>query len=172
MMIGSHLIKSWSTTQKSIALSSGEAELIAAVKLSTEIIGLTQLAADWGNEYQGRLNVDSSAAIGSSHRQGNGKMRHVKVGTFWIQGKIEEGELKMDKVPGEENPADGLTKGVNGQKLAKYMDLTSQVKKEGRAEQGLKLKETLDDKIGSWADCEVEEPIGEWKAPWDVQGPT
>ena len=28
-MVGSHLLKSWSTTQKSVALSSGEAELIA-----------------------------------------------------------------------------------------------------------------------------------------------
>ena len=43
---GSHCLKTWSSTQKSVALSSGEAELIAAVKSSTEVIGILQLAKD------------------------------------------------------------------------------------------------------------------------------
>ena len=41
VMLGSHWIKSWSSTQKFVALSSGEAELIAVVKMSTELIGNT-----------------------------------------------------------------------------------------------------------------------------------
>ena len=44
---GTHLLKSWSSTQKNITLSSAEAELVAAVKMCTEIIGIVQLAADW-----------------------------------------------------------------------------------------------------------------------------
>ncbi len=90
-MRGKHMIKSWSSTQKSITLSSAEAELVAAVKTCTEVLGVTQMAQDWGMEMEGRIYVDSSAAIGIVHRRGNGKMRHVKVGTLWIQEKVEEG---------------------------------------------------------------------------------
>ena len=86
-MRGNHCIKSWSSTQKSISLSSGEAELVAAVKTSAELIGLIQLSADWDMEMSGRVLVDSSAALGIVRRKGNGRLRHVKVGTLWIQEK-------------------------------------------------------------------------------------
>ena len=85
LMLGSHLVKSWSSTQKSIALSSGVAELIALVKVSTELIGLLQLLRDWGRLEEGEVMVDSSAALAVTHRRGNGKMRHVKGGSLWIQ---------------------------------------------------------------------------------------
>ena len=93
-----HYIKSWSSTQKSITLSSGEAELVAAVKMCTEILGVVQLLADWGNEVDGEVWVDSSAAIGTMTRRGNGKLRHVRVGTLWIQERIEDGDLVVKKV--------------------------------------------------------------------------
>ena len=48
LVVGRHLIKSWSSTQKRIALSSGEAELTASVKLITELVGMLQLLKDWG----------------------------------------------------------------------------------------------------------------------------
>ena len=88
-MAGKHLIKSWSSTQKNITLSSGEAELVAAVKMSTELIGILQLLEDWGVKREARVYVDSSAAIGITQRRGNGKLRHVKVGMLWIQEKVE-----------------------------------------------------------------------------------
>ena len=51
-MLGSHCLKSWSSTQQSITLSSGEAELVAAVKMCTEVIGISQLARGWGVELE------------------------------------------------------------------------------------------------------------------------
>ena len=77
-------MKSWSATQRSITLSSGEAELVAAVKLSTGLIGIAQLAHDWGHDYDCKVYVDSSAALGVAHRRGNGKMSHGKVGMLWV----------------------------------------------------------------------------------------
>eukprot|EP00973_Karenia_brevis_P048314 6706842-Karenia_brevis.AAC.1 len=70
IMKGKHWIKSWSSTQKNITLSSGEAELVAAVKMATELIGICQLAADWREEFQGQVYVDSSAALGTINRRG------------------------------------------------------------------------------------------------------
>ena len=57
IMLGGHCLKSWSSTQKSITLSSGEAELVAAVKMCTEVIGITQLARDWGVELEGYMSI-------------------------------------------------------------------------------------------------------------------
>ena len=139
-MRGSHMIKSWSSTQKSITLSSGEAELVAAVKTCTELIGVTQIMSDWGREVEGEVYVDSSAAIGVAHRKGNGKLRHVKVGLLWIQDKVEEGEVEVKKVAGEQNPADLLTKNVNIGKVEKYMEMISEEFKGGRAEVSVELK--------------------------------
>ena len=79
-------------------MSSGEAEFVAAVKMSTELIGMMQLLEDWGVTREARVYVDSSAAIGTAQRRGNGKLKHVRVGTLWIQERVEAGELKMTKV--------------------------------------------------------------------------
>ena len=139
-MRGTHMIKSWIPTQQSITLSSGEAELVAAVKTCTELIGVTQLMNDWGCNAEGEVYVDSSAAIGVAHRKGNGKLRHVKVGLLWIQEKVEEGEIDVKKVAGEETPADLMTKNVNAVKVEKYMNLIQEEFKEGRAEVSVELK--------------------------------
>ena len=140
MMVGGHTIKSWSSTQRSITLSSAEAELVAAVKMSSELIGATQLAEDWGMHMKGRVHVDSSAAIAVAERKGNGKLRHVRVGDLWIQEKVEREELMLEKTSGEWNPADMMTKGLGAEKMHRFLRIANQSFKDGRAEQSLKLK--------------------------------
>ena len=140
LMWGGHCLKSWSSTQKNITLSSGEAELVAAVKMSAELIGMTQLAHDWGMDVEGRLYVDSEAAIGVVSRRGNGRLRHVRVGMLWIQELVEEGGIQVSKVLGTENPADAMTKYLPASKMEGYMTQMSQAYRGGRAEAGLKLE--------------------------------
>ena len=48
MMRGTHYLKSWSSTQKNVTLSSAEAELLAAVKASGEALGMLQLMSSVG----------------------------------------------------------------------------------------------------------------------------
>ena len=48
LMWGSHLLKHWSSTQKTIAPSSGEAELAGIVKGSAEGLGMVSVAKDLG----------------------------------------------------------------------------------------------------------------------------
>merc|ERR1712005_26332 len=50
LMIGSHCIKTWSSNQAVIVLSSGEAEFYAMVKGCSELLGLKSIAKD--------LNID------------------------------------------------------------------------------------------------------------------
>ena len=139
-MRGTHYIKSWSSTQKNVTLSSGEAELVAAVKASCELIGVLQMANEWGYEVEGEVFVDSTAALAITGRKGNGKMRHVKVGMLWIQEKAEEGELRYRKVDGTLNTADLLTKGSLTEAIVKRHVLGASGRWEhGRANISLKL---------------------------------
>ena len=138
IMCGAHCIKSWSATQKNITLSSGEAELVACVKMSAELLGIVQLMADWGSDRTARVYVDSTAAIAVTQRKGNGKLRHVKVGMLWIQEKVEDGELAVNKILGTENPADVLTKNLSGKKIEAIMERINQEARCGRADLSLR----------------------------------
>ena len=122
-----------------ITLSSGEAELVAMVKMSTETIGVLQLADEWGMKFKGNVYADSSAALGIVKRRGCGKLRHVRVGMLWIQEKNDNGDLKYTKVKGTDNPADLMTKNLNGPTAKKHTDYLRQSFAEGRAENSLKL---------------------------------
>ena len=139
MMIGGHCVKTWSATQKSITLSSGEAELVAAVKMSCELIGLCQLAKDWGQDLRAKVWVDSSAAIGVVNRKGCGKLRHVRVGMLWIQERVETGDLEVAKVLGTENSADLMTKHLGTKLMEAHVRGLNQEIKYGRADAGLKV---------------------------------
>ena len=139
VMVGGHCVKSWSATQKSITLSSGEAELVAAVKMSTEVLGMLQLLEDWGVSREAKVYVDSSAAIGITQRKGNGKLRHVKVGMLWVQEKVEDGELQVVKVLGARNPADAMTKHLAGSRIDELMTMLSQEVRPGRADMSLRI---------------------------------
>ena len=139
-MRGTHYIKSWSSTQKNITLSSGEAELVAAVKTSCGLIGVLQMAQEWGMKHEGSVWVDRSAALGMVKRQGNGKMRHVKIGQLWVQEREESGELAYHKVAGEGNPADAMTKNLAEAVLRKHCEAMGMVQMNGRAKEGLELQ--------------------------------
>eukprot|EP00973_Karenia_brevis_P047469 6590130-Karenia_brevis.AAC.1 len=76
-MIGTHLIKSWASTQNVIALSSGEAELYALTKAASQTLGLVTMANDFGEKLQARVKCDAKATLGMVHRSGLGKLRHI-----------------------------------------------------------------------------------------------
>ena len=62
-MLGAHLLKSWSSTQPSISLSSGEAEYYGVVKASGIALGQQSLMADLGMKVGVRVWTDSAAAV-------------------------------------------------------------------------------------------------------------
>ena len=83
-MVGAHLVKRWSSTQKCITLSSGEAELAGIVKAVSEGLGLRSLSADLGITAELEVHADASAAIGICRRNGIGRVRHLSVGQLCI----------------------------------------------------------------------------------------
>ena len=134
ILIGTHLIRHWSTTQKVVTLSSGEAELAGIVKGAAEGIGIRSLCEDLGRTRRLEIHADSSAAVGICSRSGIGRVRHLAVAQLWVQERIKTGDISLYKVAGAANPGDMLTKGVARDLLDQHMTAVSLMRSEGRAE--------------------------------------
>ena len=87
---------------KFMALSSGEAELYGILKGATQTKGLISMMADFGEE----------TVCSDAHRQGFAKTRQMEVQHLWVQVK---------EVSTNNNPADLLTKAMNGETMRKDM---------------------------------------------------
>ena len=141
-MVGSHLLKCWSSTQAGVAMSSGEAEFYGAVKGASVGLGMRALYRDIGYDLPLRLWTDSSAAVGICSRQGLGKLRHLECTSLWIQQRIRHGELEVRKIKGECNPADLYTKHLESKaKIEQLVGLFGGEFRGGRAEAAPQLRQ-------------------------------
>ena len=87
-------IKSWSSTQGTIALSVGEAEYYAMVKAAAEGLALVALGEDLGFKLKLKLWVDSNAAKAIASRLGLGRVRHMEVKFLWAQEALRKKEVR------------------------------------------------------------------------------
>jgi len=110
LVLGKHLVKTWSSTQATRALSSGEADHYAIIEGASRALGVQSLMDDMGYECKIKMRSDSSAGRAISLRKGTGKVRHLQVKYLWIQDALFEKRLVIEKVKGIENPADIGTK--------------------------------------------------------------
>ncbi len=127
MMHGNHCIKSWSTNQSVIAISSGEAEFYALVKGSSELLGMMSIARDLHVPFKGHLHSDSSAAIGISQRRGLGKVKHMHTQYLWIQERIRNKDFEIHKVSTDKNRADLMTECLSRPVIDKFMTMLGYV---------------------------------------------
>jgi hypothetical protein len=110
LVLGKHLVKTWSSTQATRALSSGEAEFYAIIEGASRALGVQALMDDMGFECKIVMKSDSSAGRSISLRKGTGKVRHLQVKFLWIQDALFDKRLTLEKVKGTDNPADIGTK--------------------------------------------------------------
>ena len=134
MKIGDHVIKTWSTTQGIIALSSGEAEYYAIVKAGSQALGLKAMAKDFGIDLKIKIITDATAAQGISLRRGLGQVRHIETNTLWIQDRVRKGDIEVEKVGGKDNISDALTKEAGSESLVTHMRGCNMFVKDGRHE--------------------------------------
>ena len=140
-MLGKHLIKSWSSTQASVSLSSGESEFYGVVKASGVALGYQSLLRDLGHTLPVRVWTDSTATIGICGRQGLGKLRHIDTHYLWVQQRVRDRSIELLKVRGEENPADLFTKHLTGRdRIHKLLELFGCVYRGGRPEAAPRLR--------------------------------
>ena len=121
VLLGKHMVRHWASTQRSVTLSSGEAELNGIVKGVCEGMGMRSLAADFGINLQVKVYADASAAIGICRRTGVGRVRHLAVGQLWVQDVVRSGEVALFKIIGTENPADISTNPQPAAMIARHL---------------------------------------------------
>ena len=121
IMLGGHMVKSWSRNQAVIALSSGEAEYYGIVRGASIGLGTQSILVDLGCSAKLVAWTDAMAAKGIATRRGLGKVRHIHTRELWLQEKLADGELEMAKVKGEDNPADILTKYLDQGKISRHL---------------------------------------------------
>jgi len=120
-MLGSHCLKTWSSTQPTVSLSSGEAEFYGLVKASGIGLGFKALFEDFGTNLPVEVWTDSSAAIGVVGRQGLGRLRHLDTHSLWVQQAVRSKRIKVRKVRGDDNVADLCTKHLSSRDRISYL---------------------------------------------------
>jgi hypothetical protein len=119
---GGYLVKlgtgavSWSSKlQTMVALSTTEAEYIAAVEAAKEIIWMRQFMGELGYppSTSSTLLMDNQSAISvSKNPEHHGRMKHLDLRWFWLRDTVDSGLIKPTFVPTEDMAADMLTKSL------------------------------------------------------------
>ena len=137
---GKHPLKSTSTTQAVVSLSSAEAVRFAALKAAAAAIGCVSLVRDLGVVLQQQgvevkakglgdgvdspsleIKLDATAGRAIAMRRGAGRIRHVATPTLWLQLLVINGDIKMTRVGGKDNCADLGTKHLDYQTMNRHL---------------------------------------------------
>jgi hypothetical protein len=123
---GKHLIAHWSKLQGNIALSSGEAELNAAVKGVSEVIGVQEMSKEFGYDLKVSISTDASVCKSILLRHGAGKIKHLTTKQLWVQGAIETYGYAVYKIPRDINSADLMTHGCSNEDFRNHLNRLNQ----------------------------------------------
>eukprot|EP00253_Pinus_taeda_P008847 PITA_08847 len=113
-------VVSWiSKIESVVALSTTEAEYVAATEASKEMIWLQRFMGELGKEHdKGTLYNDSQSAIHLSKNSAfHSRTKHIQLNYHFIRSVLEDGQLKLEKIHTSQNPADMVTKVVTREKL-------------------------------------------------------
>lgn len=111
---------SWkSKLQKCVALSTTEAEFIAATEASKELLWLKRLVGELGfDQDKYVLFCDNQSAIHLSKNSSfHSRSKHIDVRYHWIREVLSSKQMQLEKVHTDDNGADMLTKVVTREKL-------------------------------------------------------
>ena len=109
--------------QASVALSSCEAEVMAASEGIKEALLQEVLMFAGLGHYEIEVKVDSSAAHAFFHRRGVGRMKHIDSRILWLQDLIAAGGVRLKKIPRTQNLADMLTHTPGAKELEVFLPL-------------------------------------------------
>ncbi|CAK1579065.1 unnamed protein product [Parnassius mnemosyne] len=115
----------WSSQkQKTIALSTTEAEFVAACEAAKEMIWLRQLMLDLGENCKCvTMFIDNQSAIKLINNPVYHKRtKHIDVKYYFIREKVELGMIKINYVPSKNQFADILTKALSTQTFTYIRD--------------------------------------------------
>lgn len=102
-----------------MALSTTEAEFIAATEASKELLWLKRLVGELGfDQDKYVLFCDNQSAIHLSKNSSfHSRSKHIDVRYHWIREVLSSKQMQLEKVHTDDNGADMLTKVVTREKL-------------------------------------------------------
>ena len=116
-----------SMIQPMVAMSTTEAEYMAAAEAAKEALWLTRLVKELGIQQVGvSLYCDSESAIYLAKNQVyHARTKHIDVRFHKIRVLVATGELLLEKIHTSENAADMLMKPITADKFKHCLDLTN-----------------------------------------------
>jgi hypothetical protein len=111
--------------QRSVTLSSTEAEYVALSEVTCEILFIRQILEFMGTEieYPIVINVDNQGAVFmANNRTTSQRTRHVDTRHHFVREYIEDGVVKVIYCNTNDNDADPYTKNVNEQTFLKNVE--------------------------------------------------
>ena len=97
MTLGGEVLNCWAKKQKSVALSSWESELFAAITSGTISLGIQSELMDLGYNCSVTVATDSQSVIGFSRRRGHSvASKHVVLRGLWLQEALVDGKLELE----------------------------------------------------------------------------
>jgi ATP-binding cassette subfamily B (MDR/TAP) protein 1 len=111
---------SWkSRLQKTVALSTTEAEYMAAVEAGKELIWMRDFLTELGMEQEKFvLHCDNQSAIHLAKNAAyHSRTKHIQRRYHWLREKVEENAFVLTKIHTDENGSDMLTKTLSMEKL-------------------------------------------------------
>ena len=108
-----------SRLQKTVALSTMEAEYMAVVEAGKEIIWMKDFIRELGiQQEEYRLYCDSQSAIHLAKNAAyHSRTKHIQRRYHWIRERVEDQEFVLTKIHTEENQSDMVTKVLTTGKL-------------------------------------------------------
>ena len=119
LYVGRNTISWISKLQKIVTLSTIEAEYVAVIEASKEMIWLHIFLEELGQKQgKGVLHCDSQSAIHlAKNPVYHARTKHIQVKYHFIRSTLEDGVLMLKKIHRSLNPVDMLTKTVPIEKL-------------------------------------------------------
>lgn len=115
---------SWmSRRQTIVALSTAEAEYVAACEATMEAIAESNILQEivMTKDVKLRLGIDNQAAlVMATNPSYSRQTRHIELRWHYVRAQVEKGMIELYKVKGAENPADTFTKPLN-KTLLRYL---------------------------------------------------
>ena len=103
--LGGGVLNCWAKKQKSVALSSWESELFAAITSGTRSLGLQSELMDLGHSCSVTVATDSQSVVDHSKRPGHSvASKHVGLRGLWLQEALVDRKLELEKVDTAMNP--------------------------------------------------------------------
>jgi hypothetical protein len=114
--------------QRTITLSTTEAELLSLSHASKELLALQRLfdQLQFTTIGSNRIHCDNAQTVGLVNKQLpqlTTKLRHVDIHQFWLRQEVEEQRIAVQWTPSARMIADGFTKPLGGSKHRRFLDL-------------------------------------------------